>query len=187
METPEPRTVISILMLAAGAAVTSFLVVNEKDTEATEEVPLLQLAYYLDAAELTGTANDGRVLYKLTTRRAQQVSDDNSIELTEIVMNYGAPGGLPWKVRADRGRIPEGARIIELAGNVVAISGEAAPNQTVINTQTLDIEPATMRASTDNRVRLTYNQRQLNATGMQADFKVNHLKLLSNVNGKFIP
>jgi len=187
MDTPEPRTVVSMLLLAAGAAVTSFIAFTDNDTEPTKQVPSLQLAYYLDAAELTGTAADGQVLYKLTTRHARQDSNNSSIELTEILMDYGAPNELPWKVRADRGRIPEGARMIELEGNVVAVSGAAFPNQTVINTETLDIEPATMRASTEERVRLTYNQRQLNATGMQADFKVNHVKLLSNVNGKFIP
>lgn len=187
MRTPEPRTVATLLVLAVGAAFSTFLAVMNTDSEPAERAPELQLAYYLNTAELTGTAADGTVLYRVKTRHAQQDSENNSIELAEILMDYGLPEGTPWRVRADRGRIPAGARVIELEGNVVAVSGEDAPDQTVINTERLDIEPGTMRASTSRRVRLSFNNRHLNATGLQADFAANNLKLLSNVNGKFIP
>ena len=187
MRTPDLRTVVSTLVLAAGAGFSTFLAVTNTDKDPAERAPELQLAYYLNTAELTGTAADGTVIYTLKTRRAQQVSESNSIELTEIMMDYGALEGLPWKVRADRGRIPAGAQIIELEGNVVAVSGNEPPDQTVIKTERLDIEPGTMSASTDKRVRLSFNNRQLNATGLQADFAANNLKLLSNVNGKFTP
>lgn len=184
---PEPKTVVTLLLLAAGAVLSSILVFNNRDNEAEQQAPELQLAYYLESAELTGTAPDGSVLYTVKTRHAKQVSDTNSIELSDIKMDYGEPQGLPWKVSADRGRIPRGARVIELEGNVVAISAQNHPNQTVINTERLDIEPATQRASTQNRVTLLFDNRRLNATGMVADFETNNLKLLSNVHGKFIP
>ncbi len=187
MRTPDPRTVISVLLLAAGAALSSLLGIFRDDDAPAEQPPELQLAYYLDTAELTGTAADGTILYTVRTRSARQNSDSDSIELADILMDYGAPGGLPWQVRADRGHIPAGARVIELQGNVVAVSGAEAPQQAIINTESLAIEPATMQASTEKYVRLTFNDRHLNATGLQADFAANNLKLLSNVNGKFIP
>jgi LPS export ABC transporter protein LptC len=187
IRTPEPRTVVTLLILAGGAALSSFLLFINRDEEPERKPPELQLAYYLESAVLTGTAPDGTVLYTIRTRRAQQVSDSNSIELVDINMDYGAPRGLPWKVSAERGRIPHDARVIQLEGNVVAVSGENHPNQTVINTERLDIEPDTMRASTKNRVTLVFDNRRLNATGMVADFETNNLKLLSNVNGKFTP
>lgn len=187
MRTPEPRTVLSLLFLAAGAALSSLLAVLNQDEEPADGAPELQLAYYLDTAELTGTAADGTVLYTVRTSSARQVSESDSIELADILMDYGAPASMPWKVRADRGRIPAGARVIELQGNVVAVSGNEPPDQTVINTESLAIEPGTMRASTKQRVRLSFNDRHLYATGLQADFRANNLKLLSNVNGKFIP
>jgi len=187
IRTPEPGTIVTLIILSGGAALTSFLLFINRDKEPQHKPPELQLAYYLDSAELTGTAPDGTVLYTVKTRRAQQVSDTNSIELVDIKMDYGAPRGLPWKVSAKRGRIPQGASVIELEGNVVAISGENHPSQTVINTERLDIEPDTMRASTKNRVTLVFDNRRLNATGMVANFETNNLKLLSNVNGKFTP
>ncbi|NOR20879.1 MAG: hypothetical protein GQ538_12415, partial [Xanthomonadales bacterium] len=51
----------------------------------------------------------------------------------------------------------------------------------------LSIDPATRQATTQQKVVIEYNGRELNATGMNADFEANQLDLLSNVNGKFSP
>ncbi|MBT8422471.1 MAG: LPS export ABC transporter periplasmic protein LptC [Gammaproteobacteria bacterium] len=187
MTMPDLRTVMVLLLLGAIAAVTSFVVyVNNEDDDVAER-PELQLAYYLDSATLTGTGPDGQVRYSMTTRRAQQRNDAQEIALDDIRMDYGAPQGLPWKVRADRGRIPQGESVIVLEGNIIAISGADHPNRTEIRTQILSIDQNTMLARTNEKVTLLFEERRLNATGMEADFATNNLKLLSNVNGKFIP
>lgn len=183
---PEPRTLLSLLLLGAAAAGTYFIAA-ESGGGRDRAKPELQLAYYLNSAQLSGTDADGTVLYTVTTRQARQNSETGSIELSEIVMDYGAPRGLPWNVRADRGRIPEDASVIELEGNVVAVSGADHPTPTVITTNTLSIDPATMLADTNDRVTLSFDERLLNARGMQANFETNNLKLLSDVNGKFVP
>lgn len=184
---PDLRTLFTLLILAAIAGVTGFVVyVNSEDEDVTER-PELQLAYYLDSATLTGTGPDGVVRYSVSTRRAQQSRNAQEIALDDIRMDYGAPQGLPWKLRADRGRIPQGANVIVLEGNIVAISGDDHPNRTEIRTQRLSIDPETMLAQTNKKVTLLFEKRRLNATGMEADFATNNLKLLSNVNGKFIP
>ena len=53
--------------------------------------------------------------------------------------------------------------------------------------QRYERDPETMLASTSRKVTLLFEERKLNATGMEADFATNNLRLLSNVNGKFIP
>jgi len=183
----DPRTLATLVVLAGLAALTTFVVFSNRDTDTEDRRPELQLSYYLDAATLTGTGPDGTVLYSVTTRRAQQMSDTQEIELDEINMEYGGPQGLPWTVRADRGRIPEDASVIVLEGNIVAVSGRGHPNRTEIRTQRLDINPDTMLATTNKKVTLLFEQRRLYATGMEADFKSNNLKLLADVNGKFNP
>jgi len=185
--TPDLRTVMTLIVLAAGAAASTFLVVMNSEDDDEQRKPALQLAYYLDSATLTGTGPDGVVLYSVQTTRAQQMSNTREIELDEILMDYGAPQGLPWQVRADRGRIPEDASVIMLEGNIVAVSGPNHPNRTEIRTQSLNIDPDTMKATTNKRVTLLFDDRKLNATGMEADFKSNNLKLLANVHGKFTP
>ena len=184
---PDPRSLITLLLLAAIAAVTGFVVYVNSEDEDVSRRPELQLAYYLDSATLTGTGPDGAVRYSVTTRRAQQTKNAQEIALDDIKMDYGAPQGLPWKVRADRGRIPQGANVIVLEGNIVAVSGENHPNRTEIRTERLSINPDTMLAKTNKKVTLLFEERRLNATGMEADFATNNLKLLSDVNGKFIP
>lgn len=184
---PEPRTIaaFAILLVAALASTWALFLVREDAPDAPR--PELSLAYYLDRAVLTGTSADGTVIYRVSTRRAEQRPSDESITLQGIEMNYGPPTGLPWDVRATRGRIPPDASIIELAGDVVAVSGEGHPNRTEIRTERLDIDPDAMLARTDRKVTIMVGSRQLDARGMEAEFDTNRLRLLSNVHGKFLP
>lgn len=147
----------------------------------------LSLAYYLDQAELTGTGPDGKMLFQVWTRRAAQSLGDSSIEMDEVQMVYGPPTALPWKLNANTGRIPADASVIELRGDVVAVSVTEETKPTIIRTQRLDIDPTTRQAKTSHKVILEFDGRIINATGMHANFETNELQLLSNVNGKFLP
>jgi len=68
----------------------------------------------------------------------------------------------------------------------VATTGDSE-NQTTVRTFYLDIDPETREAFTQDEVVIEYNGREVNATGMRANFATNQLNLLSNVNGKFAP
>ncbi len=187
ISTPEPRTLMTLLVLVTGAVITTYLAFVDRENDDGERETRLQLAYYLKGAELTGTDADGNVLFTVRTENAQQNISTRSVDLDSIAMEYGGATGLPWRVRADGGRIPNDTSIIELQGNVVVVSGAEHPNPATIRTERLDINPATLQASTDKRVTLTFEDRRLNATGMRADFETNNLQLLSNVHGKFNP
>ena len=187
MMLPETRTLFLFMVLAAGAVFSTLLMLSLSEDEQKDNRPELSLAYYLDSAELVGTAADGSVVYQLKTRHAEQNEIDESVELEDIVMTYGPPVGLPWDVRADSGRIPADASIIQLEGNVTAISGAGHPNSTVITTPRMNINPDTMSAITRSPVTVVFEDRRLYSTGMEANFRTNRLKLLSNVNGKFSP
>jgi len=187
MTLPEPRNLLAFVALVAGAVASTFLVFRNSDDSQVAEKPTLSLAYYLNNAELTGTTEDGAVLYRLRADRAEQNTADASIELQLIDLNYGPAGGPTWNVRANEGRIPAAAEVIELAGDVRAVSGDVPGGRTEIRTQQLDISPDTMLATTGARVAVLFDGHQLNGTGMEANFKTNRLSLLANVNGKFTP
>ena len=187
MYTPEPRNFIRLVLLAAGATISSLMLVNTWTTEEKQSKPELSLAYYLDKAELVGTGPDGKILYQVWTHRAQQTMGDESINMDDVRMVYGPTDGLPWKLEANKGKIPADASTIELSGNVIATSGRSKADTTTIRTDKLSIDPATRQATTQQKVVIEYNGRELNATGMNADFEANQLDLLSNVNGKFAP
>lgn len=187
MQAPEPRTALALIVLAAGALFSTYMLISLRGDDVQDKAPELSLAYYLDSAEVTGTAADGSVLYRVKAERAEQDTTDASIAMQEIEMLYGPADGLPWNVRADTGRIPAGSSLLELRGNVTAISGDRHPEQTEIRTPRLDIDHSSMEAWTNDRVTLVFSTQQLNATGLRANFKTNRLRLLANVNGKFTP
>ena len=180
------RFVVTVAVLLAGAIVTSLILIDSREKDDGTK-PELSLAYYLDEAELVGTGEDGAVLFRVWTDRAEQQRDNNSVELIRQRLLYGPPDQLPWELEARRGHIPPDAGIITLSGNVVARSGDEPENRTTIRTEKLDIYSATRQATTEEKVAIEYNGRILNATGMEADFEANRLSLLSNVNGKFNP
>ena len=187
MYTPDPRNITRLVLLLAGAGISSLMLMETEDTDKKKSKPELSLAYYLDQAELIGTGPDGNILYQVWTKRAAQTLGDESVNMEEVRMVYGPPDGLPWELSANNGRIPGDASIIELSGNVVASSGRTRQDTTTIRTDNLSIDPATRQATTQQKVVIEYDGRELNATGMQADFEANRLNLLSNVNGKFAP
>ena len=187
MFSPEPRTVVRLVLLLAGAAISSLLLVNTRTTEDNESTPELSLAYYLNKAELISTGPDGKMLYQVWTEQASQSLGDKSINLENVRLVYVPPAGLAWELAADKGNIPEDASTIELRGQVIAISGDKEADTTTIRTNALSVNPTTRQATTRQKVVIEYNGRELHATGMEADFEANRLNLLSNVNGKFEP
>jgi len=187
MNTPEPRAILSLVMLLIGAVVSGFIVSDTWKEDSKPARAELSLAYYLDRAELTGTGPDGKMLFQIWARRATQSLSDSSIEMDEVRMVYGPPTALPWEIHADAGRIPADTSIIELTGNVVATSTTDGKSSTVIKTQRLDVNPATRQANTTSKVTIEFDGRTVNAIGMRANFETNELQLLSNVNGKFLP
>lgn len=187
MQTPEPRTVALLLFLLAGAAASTFLLVFTRGEDIAEDQPKLSFAYYLDDTVLRTTGPDGEVMFEVRTERAEQSNSASGVEIRYIEMDYGPPGGIPWRVRADRGRISPDASIISLTGNVVAVAERRDAASTVIRTEEMSIDPETQTASSSRRVVLEFGDRLLNATGMEANLATNSLKLLANVNGKFTP
>jgi LPS export ABC transporter protein LptC len=187
MNTPEPKAFVTLGLLLLLALLSVYISSDGSADKQDKARAVLSMAYYLSDAELTSTGEDGFELFKLRTRRAAQKDDASGINLTDVSMVYGPPTALPWDLTAKTGFIPEDMSIIELQGNVLAITESADQSTTVIRTQRLDINPTTRQAQTQARVQIDFNGRKVNATGMEANFETNDLKLLSNVSGKFLP
>jgi LPS export ABC transporter protein LptC len=186
VRTPEPRLLLAFALLLAGAIISSFVAMGTRSDKAKDARPELSLAFYLDRAEITGTGEDGELRYQVWTEKASQATSESSVDLTRIRMRYGDSEG-SWELKANAARIPPESNMIMLRGNVIAASTDDENNTTVIRTQQLNIDTDAQEANTPRKVVLEFNGNKLNATGMYADFENNQLKLLSNVNGKFLP
>jgi LPS export ABC transporter protein LptC len=187
MNAPEPRSILSLGLLLIAALFSVYISSGGWSDDKEKSRPELSMAYYLTEAKLTGTGADGRILFEVWANKAAQSPDESGIDMDDVRMNYGPPIALPWELTADAGHIPKDASVIELRGNVLAVSAGEDQVTTIIRTQRLDVDPATRQASTTSRVQLDFDGRIVNATGMEANFETNDLKLLSNVHGKFLP
>jgi LPS export ABC transporter protein LptC len=143
--------------------------------------------FYLKAARILGTDDNGDLLYEIEADYAEQ-QQDNQIELQNVRVRYSTGADVPWTINADLATINDDEEILRLSGHVIAVSNEGFSGQvTEIRTPVLEIDPDSYTAETDSRVQIRIGSRSLTATGMLALLRDNRLQLKSNVSGKFVP
>jgi lipopolysaccharide export system protein LptC len=174
--------------LLIGALASGVLLLRStSDDEVRESGPRLSIGYYMDDAKLSGTDENGRILYRARSNKATQNLDDGTIYLQEVHVNYDPFADIPWDLRANTGRIPRSGNIIELKGDVVARTKDDGNESMTIRTDYMELDTETYIADTEHKVAIDQAHNRVFATGMRAYFKEDRLQLLSNVNGNFVP
>jgi LPS export ABC transporter protein LptC len=183
-----PRSIILTTVLTVAALGSWYLArQNRADDGADTPLESTHRGYYLKSARILGTGPDGKLLYEIQAKHAEQIGDDK-IAFTDVLINYSPASEVPWIVNADSALISQGEHLIRLSGHVRAVSSEGfSGNETEIRTEYLELDPETYIAATDQRVQIRIGARSLTATGMLASLRENRLELKSNVNGKFLP
>ena len=182
------KNIISFAVLFAAAAGSWYLANKLKAPEVVKTASDTRTSgFYLKAARILGTDDNGDLLYEVEADYAEQ-QEDRQIELTNVRMRYSTGAEVPWTIEADLATITGDESLLRLSGHVVAVSNEGFSGQvTEIRTPLLDIDPNTYTAETDSRVQIRIGTRSLTATGMLALLRDNRLQLKSNVSGKFVP
>ena len=183
-----PREVVIIGVLAAGVMASWYLGRPGEDEAApAASFDTTRRGYYLKSARILGTGVDGKLLYELQAREAEQLGA-NQVSFTDVRLNYSPQSDVPWNVVADTATIHADEQRVQLEGHVSAISHEGfSGSDTEIRTQYLELYPEEFIAETDERVQIRIGERSLTATGMLASLKENQVRLKSNVRGKFAP
>jgi LPS export ABC transporter protein LptC len=185
MNLNHPLTLIILTMAAVSSGV--LLMRNTSEDVETIAAPRLSIGYYMNEAELIGTGDNGKILYRLRTRNASQNFEDGVVNMQGVHVIYEPEAAIPWDLRADTGNIPPSANIIQLTGNVVAATQEDNNSRITIRTNFLELDTETYIANTPREVTIDYLQHRVFATGMRVYFKEDRLQLISDVNGKFLP
>lgn len=182
------RYVMAVLMLSIAAIGSWYLAGTQRTEEVTQTISDTDLGgFYLRTARILGTDDSGQLLYEIEADYAQQMENDE-IELQNVQINYTSAANVPWVIKSDLATISDGMRLLQLSGNVQAISNEGFSGQeTEIRAAMLEIDPDNYQAETDSRVQIRIGSRSLTATGMLALLQENRLQLKSNVSGKFVP
>ena len=185
----DTRSTVRIVLLAIAAGASGFVMLQNNVPEQEENYtpPSLGLAYFIKGAEMSGTGKDGKILYRLRADRAEQSPDNDHIDLTNIVLSYEPSADVPWDVFADKGKIPPDGKLVELSGNVLILSKDPGKPETSIRTTQIDLFPDEKLARTNKKVGIMRDGQKVKGTGMEANLDTSEVKILSNVNGKFVP
>ena len=182
------RRLSAILLLTITAAASWYLANSLTGSEIAETPgSIIRSGFYLRSARILGTDENGQPLYRIEAEFAEQ-QGPSEMEFRNVRIEYSAAADVPWILNADAAWIGEDRRLVELSGNVTAVSNQGFSGQvTEIRTPFLAFEPDTFRAETERRVQIRIGSRSLTATGMLALLQDNQLRLKSNVSGKFVP
>ncbi|MEO7387467.1 MAG: LPS export ABC transporter periplasmic protein LptC [Gammaproteobacteria bacterium] len=187
---------VRFAVLLAAALGTSWLVFRSPHSaDDSQPDAQLGLGYYVRDAKLTGTDPDGRILYRVSAKSAEQLLADGTITLREVAVDYAPAAQVPWKLRANRGQIPPDRNIIELAGDVTAMTAaspaagvgdrsSAAP--LLIQTDYLELDPEAFIAMTERPVAVKRDRDTLRARGMRVYLKQDRLQFNADVRGRFL-
>lgn len=176
-----------MVALLGGALATSALFFRTREEAPPAATPTQpRIGYYATNARLTGTGDDGHVLYSVSAASVVQMPADGTINLLDVSVNYDPAVEVPWNLHAETGRIRPDGKIIELSGNVVASTREADGPAATIRTDFLEFDPATNVAATDRKVLIDYAGSSVQATGLRAMLREDRLELLHDVAGRYV-
>jgi len=182
------RSAVLFLSLLGAAGGTFYLANSLSEGEPEETgTPHLEDGFYLRAARILGTGDDGRLIYEVEAEYAEQRGDD-MIEFENVRVVYTPESCVPWMLDADTALVAGNQQHLVLEGHVVAVGREGLNGEvTEIRTPYLELWPEEYRAETNDRVQVRIGSRSLTATGMLASLENNRFRLKSNVSGKFVP
>jgi LPS export ABC transporter protein LptC len=180
---------IAMLVLLAAAAGSWTLLFRTRETPLPAAAPAWpDIGYYAREARLSGTDDDGRILYRVTAATVEQSpAEGGDVKLQQVAVEYAPAASDPWELRADEGTIPPGGKIIRLAGNVVATSRPGASTPAIIRTDQLEFDTVSDVATTASTVHLDYAGSVVEGVGMRAELARSRLELLASVRGTYAP
>ncbi|NJD32050.1 MAG: LPS export ABC transporter periplasmic protein LptC [Gammaproteobacteria bacterium] len=180
------QRVVAVAASLAGLASLYVLLASHDGTDVETGEAKPQRGYYLLDSTMTEMGPDGRVKSIVHARAAEQQLSDQSVNLTDIAIDYPTQKYGDWHATARTGHMPADRKTIQLAGDVVMTSAQKQ-GAAVIRTDRLDYDIDGGVVQTPDVVDVQFGPHVLKARGLRADLKAQTLKLESNVNGRFSP
>lgn len=179
---------LALVAVLLGAVIASWLVGDGRGAEPSGAAPrpVPDAGYYFEDVSFLETGTNGAVIYEVAAETAVQSPADQGVALRQVHLDYNASGEGPWVLDAERGRIPQDRNLIELSGGVT-LSSEQGEAPTVVETESLIVDPERQLATTTDEVRIRVGPHTVTGTGMQARLDVQQLELESGVRGRFVP
>ena len=142
--------------------------------------------YYVNRATLTEFGPDGAPRIVLHADSIEQRLSDQSVLLSQLILDYTTSGSGPWTVTADQGRMPSTAKSLLLSGDV-QVTGAQERGGAVIRTDQLAYDTTTSVIQTAEPVSVQLGKHRLEGRGLRVVLNDSTLRLESNVHGRFVP
>lgn len=142
--------------------------------------------YFMLDATLTEMGADGKPRMVVQAQQIEQQLADDSVEMSDLRLNYVTGDAGIWNVTARNGRMPPDRRSLILSGDVT-VTGSEDQGSPVIVTDQLTYDTAADYIQTAEFVSVRFGRHVLGGRGLRVNLNAGTLRLESNVNGRFTP
>jgi LPS export ABC transporter protein LptC len=177
---------VAVTAWVAGLALLYGLLGGREEAGVELGAAAAQRGYYVNDATLTEMGPDGRPRVVVHAATIEQQPADESVQLSELELDYNTKDFGTWHVTAFEGRMPADRKSILLYGDVT-IKGAAARETAVIRSERFTYEIDDGVVYTADPVAVRFGPHVLNARGLRAELNAGTLRLESDINGRFVP
>jgi lipopolysaccharide export system protein LptC len=145
--------------------------------------------YFLKDAVLTDYDALGAPSIRIEAKRIEQVAHGNEVALFDVKVEYKPPEGESWTLFGDTAHVVQGAKIVDVQGNV-RLEGESTGSKgliPVVHTDSLSYDVDKQIVTTHDDVRLDFGPNVVTARGLYANLKDRTMRLEYKVHGTFHP
>lgn len=137
---------------------------------------------------------EGKLRYQLTTPSISHYqlnlnspgeNDYTLIQQPSLIFHHDQQA--PWTIKAREGRSEKNGELVRLVDDVVISQQSNEQGLIQITTESLLARPIQQFVETDKAVKITAEQTQIDAIGMNADLAASRLQLNSQVNAVYEP
>jgi LPS export ABC transporter protein LptC len=180
-------TVLAFLALAISTWILSSPARKPAAQNSTEKSELP--GYYLKNAVLTDFDLAGTPGIRVEAERIDQVDHGNEVQLSNVKVEYQAPGGQTWEMVGDTAHVQPGGKIVDVEGHVRLEGAPSAsdPTPAIMHADTMRYDVTNGIASSKGDVRIDFGKHVQTARGLTANMKDQTIRLESKVNGRFQP
>ena len=186
---PLPWVVVGILVIVF--ATMRYSGTHEAATTEQAAAEIFPHTYLLDI-QVRQFDEAGNMRYQMSAPvvRSFQVQDtptagDYSLFTTPAFLLSNDPQKPNWYVSAQEGRLDTNNEWFTLKNEVLARQTSEKQGETTFNTSELRLNTQQQFAETDKAVTMRAAKSEINAVGLRADMKREHIELLSHVKGTY--
>jgi LPS export ABC transporter protein LptC len=184
------RNTVVMVVLAILAAATWIATWERLDVGAPVDQPPESgpLGYSARGARLSGTDEQGRLMYRVFAERLAEIPGEERLQLIGVNVDYQPADETTWTLMAASGTYARNRSQLDLLGNVElrSMPADGSDPMTIV-TDKLLFSPDTSIVESDEKVEIRVGDLHLSGVGLRSDLKGSTLKLESEVHGTIVP